>query len=109
MRAIKTISSQKNQGQLTDSSAKHAPASISASVCKFTDSVPKSKVTPTKLKIQRFHNNLKKGGLFETQVPAQDIDHFFDPHYVAEHAATIYDHCIADESQNQPANNYMVI
>ena len=80
---------------------------MTTSVGKYTDSVKRPSNTPAKVKIQRFHNNLKKGGLFEQQVPLQDKAHFFNPHYVSEHAATIYDHCLEEESKTLPNPRYM--
>jgi len=55
----------------------------------------------------RFHNNLKKGGLFEQRVEFEDRDSYFDPQCVAEHAAHIYKHCLAVEEKTMPLANLM--
>ena len=55
----------------------------------------------------RFHNNLKKGGLFEQRVDLEDRDQYFDPQSVAEHCSHIYRHCLATEHLTVPASNYM--
>jgi ssDNA-specific exonuclease RecJ len=55
----------------------------------------------------RFHNTLKKGGLFEQRVELEDRDSYFDPQCVAEHAAHIYKHCLAVEEQTMPLANLM--
>ena len=47
------------------------------------------------------------GGLFEQRVNLEDRPNFFDPQHVAEHAAYIYQHCVATEDQTAPLPNYM--
>lgn len=63
--------------------------------------------TPSRVKILRFHNNLKKGGSFEQRVNFEDRQSYFDPQCVAEHAAHIYKHCLATEDETAPLANYM--
>jgi len=54
-------------------------------VCKFTDkdqlqsSIKRHAETPNRVKILRFHNNLKQGGLFQQSVDLEDRDSYFDP------------------------------
>lgn len=42
---------------------------------------------------------MKKGGVFEARVDQVDRKKFFDPHYVSEHAAYIYEHCLDTEEE----------
>lgn len=63
--------------------------------------------TPSRVKILRFHNNLKKGGLFEQRINLEDRPTYFDPQSVSEHAAYIYKHCLATEGNTLPIPNYM--
>ena len=51
-------------------------------------------ITPDRIKIRRFHEKMKKGGVFESRVELVDRRKYFDPQYVAEHANHIYEHCI---------------
>jgi len=62
-------------------------------------SIKRHSETPARVKILRFHNHLKKGGLFEQAVDMEDRASFFDPQCVAEHASHIYKHCLAEEEK----------
>ena len=51
---------------------------------------------------------MKKGGVFEARVDLVDRKKFFNPHFVAEHANYIYEHCLDTEGYCQPNPRYMV-
>lgn len=50
---------------------------------------------------------MKKGGVFEARVEQVDRKKYFDPHYVAEHATHIYEHCLDTEDYTLPNPKYM--
>ena len=95
--------------QLSASTTKHTSKAVklsdsrTTSICKYTEkdqqqlqsSIKRHSETPARVKIIRFHNNLKKGGLFEQKVDLEDRATFFNPQYVAEHASHIYKDCLA--------------
>lgn len=88
-------------------------SSATASIGKYTDkdlltsSIKRHADTPPRVKILRFHNNLKKGGRFEQDVNLEDRPSFFDPQHVSEHASHIYYHCLATEKESMPMPLYM--
>ncbi len=104
---------------MSASTAKHTSAAVrltdstSNSIGKFTDkdqlqsSIKRHVETPSRVKILRFHNNLKKGGCFEQRINHEDRHTYFDPQSVAEHASFIYKHCLATEDETMPLANYM--
>ena len=50
---------------------------------------------------------MKRGGVFESRVELADRRKFFDPHYVAEHASFIYEHCLNTEHASLPSPTYL--
>ena len=113
------------ENQLSASTAKHTSKAVklsdsaTTSIGKFTDKDqlqssikrhnPRTAAaeTPARVKILRFHNNLKKGGLFEQRIDLEDRHSYFNPQYVAEHASHIYRHCLATEADSCPSPTYM--
>ena len=63
--------------------------------------------TPDRIKIRRFHEKMKKGSVFESRVELADRRKYFDPHYVAEHATFIYEHCLNTEHSSLPSPTYL--
>ena len=104
---------------MSASTAKHTNKAVklsdsqTQSVGKYTDkdqlasSIKRQHETPNRVKLLKFHNNLKKGGLFESRIDPEDRDTYFNPQAVAEHASHIYRHCLSTEEATMPIANYM--